>query len=107
MNIESFRNRCLTRPGVTETFPFDEKTLVFKVMNKMFALTNVDFFDTIIMDDTVPDKLVAALIDHSYNLVVSGLSKKLRSALQEYNSDLKSAIGNQKPEVNKPANSNP
>jgi predicted DNA-binding protein (MmcQ/YjbR family) len=40
MNIEEFRNYCLTKKGVTESFPFDNETLVFKVMGKMFALTN-------------------------------------------------------------------
>ena len=38
MNIETFREYCLGKKGVEETFPFDEVTLVFKVMNKMFAL---------------------------------------------------------------------
>lgn len=47
MNIESFRDYCLAKPGVTEGFPFDERTLVFKVMGKMFALTNVDLFQSI------------------------------------------------------------
>jgi predicted DNA-binding protein (MmcQ/YjbR family) len=41
MNIESFRQFCLKKPGVTEHFPFDESTLVFKVMGKMFALTDI------------------------------------------------------------------
>ena len=44
MNIEEYHNYCLGLTGVTETFPFDEKTLVFKVMGKMFALTDVDTF---------------------------------------------------------------
>lgn len=42
MDIETFRNYCLSKKGVEETFPFDEVTLVFKVMNKMFALTGLD-----------------------------------------------------------------
>ncbi len=42
MNIEEFREYCISKPGVTEEFPFDEVTLVFKVMGKMFALTNLD-----------------------------------------------------------------
>lgn len=42
MNIEDFREYCMNKPGVTEEFPFDETTLVFKVMGKMFALTNLD-----------------------------------------------------------------
>jgi len=41
MNIEEFRTYCLSKKGVEETFPFDEVTLVFKVMGKMFALTGL------------------------------------------------------------------
>lgn len=42
MNIEEFRNFCISKKGVTEHFPFDDVTLVFKVMNKMFALSNIE-----------------------------------------------------------------
>ena len=42
MNIETFREYCLAKKGVTEGFPFDNVTLVFKVMGKMFALTGLD-----------------------------------------------------------------
>lgn len=42
MHIEAFREYCLAKPGVEETFPFDEVTLVFKVMGKMFAATGLD-----------------------------------------------------------------
>jgi len=42
MNIEEFREYCLKKKGVTEEFPFDEYTLVFKVKGKMFALTNLE-----------------------------------------------------------------
>ena len=42
MNIEEFRNYCLSKKGVTEGLPFDEHTLVFKVMGKMFALTGLE-----------------------------------------------------------------
>ena len=42
MNIEEFRQYCLSKKGVTEEFPFGPDTLVFKVMGKMFALTNLD-----------------------------------------------------------------
>ncbi len=41
MDIETYRNYCLSKKGVEETFPFDEVTLVFKVMGKMFALTGL------------------------------------------------------------------
>ena len=47
MNIESFRIYCLLKKGVTEEFPFGEETLVFKVMGKMFALTDVERFESI------------------------------------------------------------
>jgi predicted DNA-binding protein (MmcQ/YjbR family) len=47
MNIETFRTYCLSLPAVTEAFPFDESTLVFKVAGKMFALTDVDLFASI------------------------------------------------------------
>ena len=42
MNIEQFREYCLLKKGVTECFPFDEHTLVFKVLNKMFALVPLE-----------------------------------------------------------------
>jgi predicted DNA-binding protein (MmcQ/YjbR family) len=115
LNIESLRNYCLSRKGATEDFPFDEETLVFKVMGKMFALTNVNDFSsvnlkvdpetgvelreryssvleayhmnkkhwiTVLMDGEVPDKLVFQWVDNSYNLVVSGLTKSQKSALE-------------------------
>jgi len=49
MNIESIREYCLSKKGVTECFPFDEVTLVFKVMGKMFILLNLDGEPTIIV----------------------------------------------------------
>ena len=42
MNIEEIRDYCLSKPSATEHFPFDDVTLVFKVMGKMFALTSLD-----------------------------------------------------------------
>ncbi len=42
MNIEEIREYCIAKPGVTEGFPFDQTTLVFKVMNKMYALTGLE-----------------------------------------------------------------
>lgn len=41
MNLEHFYNYCLAKKGVTEHFPFDENTLVFKVGQKMFALSSL------------------------------------------------------------------
>ncbi len=47
MNIETFRNFCLSLKEVTEEFPFDDQTLVYKVKGKMFTLADVDFFESI------------------------------------------------------------
>ena len=41
MNIQQYYEFCLSKKGVTEHFPFDEDTLVFKVGGKMFALTSL------------------------------------------------------------------
>ena len=111
MNIEELREYCLQKRLVTEGFPFDETTLVFKVAGKMFALTNLEgeftinlkcdperaidlreryscvrpgyhmskkHWNTIEMDDSVQDGILKEWIDHSYDLVVSGLPKKLK-----------------------------
>ncbi len=42
MNIEEIREYCLEKKGVTECFPFNETVLVFKVMNKMFLLSDLN-----------------------------------------------------------------
>ena len=41
MNIEQLRLFCLSMPNVTEDFPFDENVLAFKVLSKIFVLTNI------------------------------------------------------------------
>lgn len=45
MNIQQLYEFCLSKKGVTEHFPFDEETLVFKVGGKMFALTSLKQFE--------------------------------------------------------------
>lgn len=42
MNIEELRDYCLSLPGASEHFPFDETTLVFKANDKIFALTDLE-----------------------------------------------------------------
>lgn len=118
MNIEELDDYCLNKKGVTVSTPFDKVTLVYKVMNKMFALTNIDNFksinlkcdpeyalelraehveiqpgyhmskkhwNTVTLNESFEDIKVYQLIDHSYNLVVSGLTKKMQQELQEMN----------------------
>lgn len=41
MNIEELREYCLSVKGASECLPFDDTTLVFKVMDKMFAYTGL------------------------------------------------------------------
>ena len=117
MNIEEFRNHCISKKGVTESFPFDDKALVFKVMGKMFAITNVETYtgfsakcdperavqlreeyphgilpgwhlskkhwNSVKTDENIPESLLYQLIDHSYELVVKSLTKKLREELAQ------------------------
>lgn len=42
MDIVELREYCLTKPHVTESFPFGPGVLVFKVAGKMFALVGMD-----------------------------------------------------------------
>jgi predicted DNA-binding protein (MmcQ/YjbR family) len=114
MHVEQLRDFCIAKKGVTEHFPFDEVTLVFKVMNKMFALSGLDkwekgeesinlkcdpekaivlreefeginpgwhmnkrLWNTVTINNAdVSDDLLRKLINHSYDLVVKGLTKK-------------------------------
>jgi predicted DNA-binding protein (MmcQ/YjbR family) len=42
MNIEELREYCISVKGASESFPFDESTLVFKIMGKMFAYIGLE-----------------------------------------------------------------
>lgn len=117
MNIEVFREHCLAHKAAEETFPFDEETLVFKVMGKMFALIalgaetpranlkanpewseelreshhqiipgwhmNKKHWNTVYLEDGLDDELIVEMIKHSYELVTSKLTKKLKQELSE------------------------
>lgn len=104
----------MSKPGTTESFPFDEQTLVFKVMGKMYALTSVETFlsinlkcdpekalelreqfagvkpgyhmskkhwNTVMTDGSVSNEHLIEWTDHSYDLVVKGLTKALKTEL--------------------------
>ena len=47
MDIEKFRSICLSLNDVTEEFPFGPGTLVYKVKGKMFALTDIEMFESV------------------------------------------------------------
>ena len=76
MHIEAFRTYCLSKKGVDESFPFDEVTLVFKVMGKMFALTGLNREEFTVNLKCDPERAVA--LRETYEQVRPGyhMSKK-------------------------------
>ncbi|AUP78044.1 MmcQ/YjbR family DNA-binding protein [Flavivirga eckloniae] len=117
MNIETYRQYCLSKKGVTESIPFPKlpSVLVFKVKGKMFTATDVDTFksfsikcepetieelraqydalqepsyfskkhwSSVVVDGSIPDKILYEWLDVSYNLVVAKLTKKERLELE-------------------------
>lgn len=114
MNIEELREYCLSKAKATECFPFDDVTLVFKVMDKMFALIPLDkelqislkcdpekaielrerhpaiqpayhfnkkHWNMIFVDGSINDEFIYEMVDHSYDLIVSKLTKKQKEEL--------------------------
>ena len=69
MHIETYRTYCLNKKGVTEEFPFDKETLVFKVAGKMFTATHVDTFESI---NVKCDPEEAILLREKYECVQPG-----------------------------------
>lgn len=77
MNIEEFRAYCLAKKYVTECFPFDEKTLVFKVAGKMFALSGLEHHPPKVNLKCDPER--AILLREEYEEIIEGyhMNKKL------------------------------
>jgi predicted DNA-binding protein (MmcQ/YjbR family) len=69
MNIEEIREYCLGKAGVTESFPFDETTLVFKVMGKMFCLINLEGEPGLLLKNT-PEKVIN--LQERYSFILPG-----------------------------------
>jgi predicted DNA-binding protein (MmcQ/YjbR family) len=42
MDIVTLREYCISKKGASESFPFGDDTLVFKVNGKIFALVNLE-----------------------------------------------------------------
>jgi len=116
MNFKQLDNYILSKQGVTFDYPFDEKVRVYRIAEKMFALTseetplevnlkcdpiyalelrsiyegvragyhmNKKHWNTVTLTDSdVDDESVKELIDHSYELVFSKLTKKQKEMLQ-------------------------
>jgi len=118
MNIEELRDHCLQKAAVTEGFPFDQVTLVFKVGGKIFLITNLDqgdrfnvkcdpelaielrerhpevlpgyhmnktMWNTVFMDGTLSYKQLFEMVDHSYDLILKSLPKKIQAEIAESN----------------------
>lgn len=49
MNIEQFREICLSLPEATEDAPFDDSTVVFRLRNKIFACVSTERPDMVTM----------------------------------------------------------
>lgn len=119
MTVDLIRQYCLSKQCASEDFPFDEDTLVFKVLGKMFALVplekwesgqpsinlkcdpeyaielrdnyqsiyagyhmNKKHWNTVSLQTSeLKPEFVLKLIDHSYEMVVKGMSKKMRTQL--------------------------
>ena len=106
MDIETAREYCLSKKAVTECLPFDEYSLVMKVMDKMFALIDLEsankiclkcdpeyalelrehyaaidkkYWNQVFLDGDVDDKLLKQLIDHSMEEVLKKFTKKMRT----------------------------
>ncbi|MDR0546344.1 MAG: MmcQ/YjbR family DNA-binding protein [Dysgonamonadaceae bacterium] len=58
MNLEQLHNFCLSIKGATESFPFDEVSLVMKVENKIFALIPLDEPETQISLKCDPEQAI-------------------------------------------------
>lgn len=59
MNVEDIREYCISKDFVTESTPFDEVTLVFKVGGKMFALLPLDEVQLSVNLKCDPERAVA------------------------------------------------
>jgi len=115
-NVEDIRSYCLSLPGATEDFPFDQETLAFRIKGKIFGLMSLEkdlptinlkchpdvaiqlrekysgvkpgyhmnktHWNTVVADGSFGTKELHHWINHSYELIVAGLPKKLREELK-------------------------
>jgi len=114
--LQRISDYAISKPGSEATFPFDDKTLVVKVMGKMYLLIDIEdpstlnlkcdpdraielrvayedvqpgyhmskkHWNTVRVNGELPLDFILELIDHSYDLVVSGLPKKVQLELQK------------------------
>ncbi len=75
MFLDEIREYCLAKPAVSESLPFGPETLVFKVAEKLFLLTNIEQPDNISLKCD-PERAVE--LREKYSEIISGyhLNKK-------------------------------
>jgi predicted DNA-binding protein (MmcQ/YjbR family) len=70
MNIEGITDYCLKKKGVIQEFPFDEETLVLKVMSKMFLLASLEKIPLQINIKCSPEEVLE--LREKYDAVIPG-----------------------------------
>jgi len=117
MELQKVIDYCSAKKGTNQEFPFDDTTLVFKVLGKIYGLVNLDHpphsinlkadpiyaislrqkyngirtgyhmnkkhWNTVELDDDVPEDEILSQIDDSYNLIVKGLTKAQHAELDQ------------------------
>ncbi len=69
MNVEEIRAYCIDKKGVTESFPFDNDTLVFKVLDKIFLLISLERQPLRINVKCDPEKAIELRESYSDNIL--------------------------------------
>ena len=92
MHIDTYREYCLAKKGVTEGFPFDESVLVFKVMGKIFALTNIhdDEFSVNLKCD--PDRAVELRAEYEEEIIPGYHMNKQHWNTVSFDGDLRNEL---------------
>ena len=70
MNLEEFREYCLSKKYATEEMPFGPETIVYKVMSKVFALTGVDTFPATANLKCDPERAIQ--LREQYSAIIPG-----------------------------------
>ena len=69
MHLEELRDYCLSKPGTTESLPFGPDTLVFKVKDKIFALTGLDEADCSVNLKCDPEKAIVLRSEYPRDII--------------------------------------
>ena len=115
MDIEQLRDYCLSLPHSSESMPFGDEPIVYKVVDRIFAIMapdgdeprlslkcdpdraedlraaypaiipgfhlNKKYWNTLLLDQHLPPKLLSSLIRHSWNEASAKLTKRIRTEL--------------------------